>query len=200
MKRWIRKWALPWLATTVLTFLGRGALASDALPVSVNRSAFDLEGHSVNPLEFTNFATVLIFVGIDCPISNKYSPEIHRLRSLFENQGVAFWMIYPDSDARPDEIRKHARAFDLGNKILRDPNHFLVKMAQATVTPQAAIFDRNRDLVYCGRIDDRYVALGKERIQATRKDLEINLNLLVKGEPIVQKRTKSIGCQIPDLN
>jgi len=203
MKRTFREWAMPWLACLafgMLAFLCLSASPTDKLLEVGTRSALDLDGHPAKPLNSTNLATVLVFVGVDCPISNKYSPEIRRLRSLFEKRNIAFWMVYPDGDVKADDIRKHVQAFDLGDRILRDPDHVLVKIAQATVTPEVAVFDRNRVLAYRGRIDDRFVALGKERSQATRKDLEINLNLLVNGQPITRKRTKSIGCQIPDLN
>ena len=109
-------------------------------------------------------------------------------------------MVYPDADTQVAEIKEHVREFGLGDRILRDPNHFLVKKAHATVTPEAAIFDRNRRLVYFGRIDDRFVALGQARAEATYRDLEQNLNMLLRGKPIPQKQTKAIGCHISGVN
>ena len=40
----------------------------------------DLEGRRFDPLEATQSkATVYLFTRSDCPISNRYAPEIHRL-------------------------------------------------------------------------------------------------------------------------
>jgi hypothetical protein len=178
----------------------RGTPLSAEIQRTLSQTALDLAGHPVNPLERTNSATVLIFVSVDCPISNKYAPEIQRLKGVFEKQNVMFWMVYPEADTLVAEIKEHVREFGLGDRILRDPSHFLVKKARATVTPEAAIFDRNRRLVYFGRIDNRFVALGQARTEATYRDLEQNLNLLLQGKPIPQKQTKAIGCHISGLN
>src|SRR5436190_3763064 len=61
--------------------------------------ALDLDGRPVDPLAATNAAaTVLIFVGCECPISNRYAPELRRLHDKFSPRGVRFWMVYPDAD------------------------------------------------------------------------------------------------------
>ena len=39
---------------------------------------------------------MLIFAASDCPISNRYVPEIARLTNEFSPQGVRFWWVYPN--------------------------------------------------------------------------------------------------------
>jgi hypothetical protein len=39
---------------------------------------------------------VLVFVRTDCPISNRYAPELRRLQDRFAPRGMAFWLVYPD--------------------------------------------------------------------------------------------------------
>jgi len=44
----------------------------------------DLEGKSVNPLADSSAkAVVFIFTRADCPISNRYAPEVRRLSASF---------------------------------------------------------------------------------------------------------------------
>ena len=115
--------------------------------------------------------TVLIFVSTDCPISNRYAPEIKRLHDEFTPRGVRFRLVYPnplDSDA---DISKHLEEYGYPHIAQRDRDHTLVKMAGATITPEAAVFDARERLVYRGRIDDRFVELGRERPAATQSDL-----------------------------
>jgi hypothetical protein len=183
-----------------MTFCGLPLNAFAAQHSTKLASAVNLLGQPSNPFQEDNLATVLIFVTVDCPISNKYAPEIQRLRGLFEKKNIAFWIVYPDGDIPISEIRQHVQDYALGDKILRDPDHVLVKKAHATITPQAAIFDHNRKLVYTGRIDDRFAALGQQRSQPTIKDLEQNLNCVLENKPISPKTTKSIGCHISGLN
>ena len=40
--------------------------------------------------------TVLIFVSTDCPVSNRYAPEITRLLEEFSPRGVRFQLVYPN--------------------------------------------------------------------------------------------------------
>ena len=55
------------------------------------------------------------------------------------------------------------------------------------------------ELIYLGRIDDRYVDIGKARPEATRHDLEEVLVAVVAEKSIRRRETKAVGCTIEDL-
>ena len=160
----------------------------------------DLDGRSVAPLEDAEaLASVFIFTSVDCPVSNRYAPEMQRLKAEFADHGVAFWLVYPNPVETPAAIGKHLKdyGYDLG--ALRDPEGRLVDLAGASVTPEAAVFVPRGGLVYRGRIDDRYMDFGKARAHATKYDLEEVLKSLVAGEPVTPRFTKAIGCYISDM-
>jgi len=172
--------------------------ASVAAPVQ-NVRVFGLSGELADPFQASNVvATVFIFVATDCPISNRYAPEVQRLQTEFSSKGIAFWLVYPDRDNSADTIRKHLKDYRYSIDALRDPEHSLVKRTGARVTPEAVVFDRNREIVYRGRIDDRYVDLGQMRPAPTRKDLEEALAAVLDGKPVPVPTTRAIGCHIPD--
>src|SRR5439155_7774077 len=101
----------------------------------------DLEGREADPFgPSTNKALVFIFVSNDCPISNRYAPEIKRLHAEYGPRGVALWLVHPNADESAPAIRQHTRDFHFTCGVLRDPKHALVKRAQARVTPEAAVF------------------------------------------------------------
>src|SRR4029453_7812840 len=57
----------------------------------------DLDGRQVEPLRVKDAkAIVFIFLRTDCPISNRYAPEVRRLHDKFAKIGVKFWLVYPD--------------------------------------------------------------------------------------------------------
>jgi hypothetical protein len=143
--------------------------------------------------------TVLIFVSTDCPISNRYAPEIVRLYDQFTPQGVRFRLVYPNPLDTPAAIGTHVKSYGYPPIAERDPQHELVKQAGATITPEAAVFDRNGHLVYLGRIDNRFVEIGRERPAATEHDLRQALTALIAGTPISQARTQAVGCFIGDM-
>ncbi|HEU0177447.1 MAG TPA: redoxin family protein [Blastocatellia bacterium] len=166
-------------------------------------SLLDLEGKSVTPLADSGAkAVVFIFTRADCPISNRYAPEVRRLSASFASEKVKFWLVYPDADTPPDAIRRHIKEFDYNCEALRDPRHELVKATGVSVTPEAAVFIFNRSgarLIYRGRIDDQYAAFGKHRPAPAVRDLEDVLTAVVKGAAVEFKTTPAVGCYISDL-
>lgn len=161
---------------------------------------FDLSGKSVDPLKGDEAkAKVFLFTRADCPISNRYAPEIQRMHEEFSGQGVEFFLVYPDPDQTAEGIRKHMREYDYKCQALRDPNHALVEYTGAEFTPEAAVLLPSGEMVYRGRIDDRYVDFGKARAQASKHDLQDALEAVLAGQPVTHRTTKAIGCYISDL-
>ena len=154
----------------------------------------DLQGQPANPFSDTNsLATVLIFTSVDCPISNKSAPEIERLAQ--KHTKIKFWLVYPDATTSPEAALAHQKDYQLSSPGLLDPKHELVRIAGVKVTPEAAVFHQGK-LVYRGRIDDRFPALGVARSEATTHDLEQILDALAAGQSLSLKTTRAIGCAI----
>ena len=143
--------------------------------------------------------TVLIFVSIDCPISNRYAPAINRLHDEFASRGVRFRLVYPNPLDGEVAISKHLEDYGHPQIAQRDRDHTLVKMAGATITPEAVVFDARQRLVYRGRIDDRFVELGRERPAAAQHDLRNALTALLAGKAVNPSRTQAVGCFIADM-
>ena len=154
----------------------------------------DLSGKPIQPLQSAK-VVVLIFVRTDCPISNRYAPEIKRLAEKFQSEKMKIFVVYPGKDQTPELIKKHLTEFSFEVEAVRDPQHQFVKSLGMTVTPEAVVWTQNR-LMYRGRIDNRFVAFGKIRIAPTSHDLENVLTAVSQGKPITKKITKAIGCFI----
>jgi hypothetical protein len=144
-------------------------------------------------------ARVLLFVRTDCPITNRYAPEIARIAREFTGRGVDFWLVYPDSAETAQAIERHKAEYHLPGTAVRDQQHVLVKRAEATISPQAAVFDHTGRLVYSGRIDDRYVAFGKARPEPRTHDLEAAIAATLEGRSVAEARTHSVGCYLTDV-
>src|SRR5206468_8070245 len=128
------------------------------------------------------------------------APEVRRIAEAFGAKGVAFRLVYPSSAEDARAIREHMAAYKYDGiaEGLRDPKLALVKFAGATVTPEAAVVAGGK-VVYRGRIDDRYVDLGRERPAPTRRDLFEALTAIVAGKPAPQAATQAVGCFIADF-
>ncbi|MBV9763166.1 MAG: redoxin domain-containing protein [Acidobacteriaceae bacterium] len=175
------------------------AMLAMAAPVVSASGAVDLNGRPADPFARPARARVLLFVRTDCPITNRYAPELQSLAKEFGDREVRLWLIYPDRSETAAGIRKHIADYGFPGEPLRDPEHALVGRAHATVAPEAAVFDAAGKLVYHGRIDDRYVDIGKARAAAQRHDLEDAIRAVLAGKPVQESETRAVGCSLADV-
>jgi len=160
--------------------------------------AEDLDGKALDPFSVsTGRAVVLLFVRIDCPISNRYAPLLQQLSQKFRGK-ADFWLVYPDREQTASQIRTHLRDFHYSLPALRDTHHALVKRSQATITPEAAVFDSSGRLVYHGRIDNGYEDFGRARPTATTHELDNAVTAAVDGRALTPNHASAVGCYISD--
>jgi len=174
--------------------------AGHAQPRSSGSYGYDLKGEPVAQLGSSgDKAVVLFFIATDCPISNRYVPEIDRLKKEFAGKPVAFWLVYPNATETPEGVLHHQAAFSLAGATLVRPSRWFVAQAQATITPEAAVLIPQGSAwrtVYAGRIDNRYVDIGRERPQATSHDLEDALDAVLGHRAVVAAGGPPVGCGI----
>ena len=166
----------------------RMAGAADALSLT--------DIHGVEHKLLDGKPTVFVFVLHDCPIANAFAPEITRLCETYEKKGVAFFVIQVEQDLKRDEAQKHAKDFGYRCPVFIDTKHELVKRAQATISPESAVFAADGTLKYHGRINDLYVDLGKKRQAATTSDLRDAIDAVLDGKPVKVAKTEAVGCVI----
>jgi hypothetical protein len=142
-------------------------------------------------------ATVLLFISPDCPISNGYAREITRIAVAYEPKGVAVYGVHADPRVSADAARKHASEYGYDFPVLLDPEQTLARHVGATATPQAAVLDRAGNVVYLGRIDDRFVGFGRSREQPTSHELRDALDAVTEGRAVPKSTAPTIGCEIP---
>jgi thiol-disulfide isomerase/thioredoxin len=169
------------------------------LSVAAGQQALDLGGSPKDPLKETSGKiVVLVFVRTDCPISNRYAPLLQEM-SMKYGREAAFWLVFPDRNESPESIRTYLQEFNYKLPALRDTEHFLVKKSGAKVTPEVAVFNLKRDLVYHGRIDDLYREFGKARRMATTHELADAIEAASKGVAPPSAAAEGVGCFISDL-
>jgi thiol-disulfide isomerase/thioredoxin len=163
------------------------------------QSAVDLDGRAVNPLATdSSKVVVLVFLRRDCPVSGRYAPVIQQISKKYSDVAT-FTLIYPDKSDSAGDIRKSVTEYGYHLPVLRDPEHVLVKLSHVQITPEVAVFDRNRRLVYDGRIDDWYVSISRARPAPTTHELEDAIRSAQAGHSVAQNEVRGVGCYISDL-
>jgi AhpC/TSA family len=144
----------------------------------------------VNPLTAdSRKIVVLVFLRRGCPVSSRYAPVVQRISQQYADRAT-FWLVYPDKSDSPQEIRKYLRDYGDNLPALGDPAHALAKFSRVQITPELAVFNRDRQLIYDGRIDDWYVDvdvdvdLGRARPAPTTHELNDAIEAAFWGKPI----------------
>jgi len=188
------------LSVTLSVLIVVCAIVGHARPRFPQKSmAENLHGKPLDPFAVSaNRVVVLLFVRTDCPISNRYAPLLQKLSEEFRGRAV-FWLVYPDRAETASQIKTHLQDYHYSIAALRDTDHALVRRAQATTTPEAAVFDSSGLLLYHGRIDNWYEDFGRSRPAATTHELTDAIASAIAGKPIHPDHANAVGCYISDL-
>ena len=142
-------------------------------------------------------AVALFFIGVECPISNRYAPEINRIVAAYSTRGVAFYGVQSDPDISPAVALRHSRDYGFDFPVLLDPAQTLASRTGVILTPTAVILSPAGELLYRGRIDDRNLDFGKYRDAGVKPDMRLALDAVIAGHPVPEKYTKPVGCALP---
>ncbi|MCC6232801.1 MAG: hypothetical protein IT580_09170 [Verrucomicrobiales bacterium] len=180
-----------------MTWLGLAACLCLACPRTASPPGplmgLDGQMHPVT-VDATTRAWVYVFVGIECPISNRCLPELASLEKKYASQGIRFLHLYPNPDETPERIRRHRAEYGLGPDAYRDPAHTLARQLQTHRTPEVVVITRGGRQVYQGRVNDQYAALGVGKPAPTRHDLAEVLAAIVAGAPLEPRIQAAVGC------
>ena len=161
--------------------------------------ALDLKGQSVNPFAVSDGKPlVLIFVRTDCPISNRYAPTIQAVNKKYAGAALLM-LVYPDRSETPQDIEKHLHDYGYTIAAVRDTQHSLVKLSEVEITPEAAVFSGDGQLVYHGRIDNWYKEFGHARSAPTTHELDDAIQAALHPTHPAPAPVGGVGCYISDL-
>lgn len=184
-------WGKLWFRVSLLAAL----VSSTAM---FAQSATDLSGHVVNPLTASpGKIVVLVFLRRDCPVSGRYAPVIQQISKQYAD--ASFWLVYSDKADSADTIRKSVAEYGYNLPVVRDPDHQLARLGHVQITPEVAVFDRNHQLIYDGRIDNWYIDLSRARPAPTTHELEDAIRAGVAGNNLAHHEVRGVGCYISDL-
>ncbi|GAB4452909.1 MAG: thioredoxin family protein [Armatimonadaceae bacterium] len=174
-----------------LSLLPQGTPArSQAPPSAQTRTLTDIEGKA-HPLGMAKKQpTVFLFLSVECPIANRYTPRIVALASEYGAKGVAFFAVYPNQIETVEAVRQHSGERKIGFPVVRDSGA-LTKEFGATTTPEAVVLDGSGKVRYQGRIDD-----NADTIRVRTADLRNALDAVLAGKPVQVARTRPFGCLI----
>ena len=141
--------------------------------------------------------SVYIFLREDCVICQQYTPQLERLATEYGGKGVHFLGVFPNASSSPDLVAEFAQKYGLTFPLEIDSEQTITRRMGATITPEVVIYDhRIGQVLYSGRIDDRYLKVGQRRRHVQTSELEDALKAIRSGRPVAVREVPATGCLI----
>lgn len=162
---------------------------------------FDLKGIDGKRYSLQSFnkssVLLIIFNCNHCPYVQAYEQRIINLQLDYREKGLQIVAINSNDDINYPEdsfenMVKRAKAKGFNFIYLRDDTQEVAKAFGATHTPELFLFDKERKLVYIGKIDDNWMEPSKVVTPYLRNAIDE----VLKGKPVSVPETFAIGCTI----
>jgi hypothetical protein len=137
---------------------------------------------------------VVVFLGTDCPISQKYGSTLRKFDSLYQDR-VTFFGIIPNNFSEK-KIRNFKKEYGITFELIKDHNNSFAKEFGAKVTPEAFLFDQNGVVGYHGAIDNWFYSLGRNKLKPTEHYLQDAIADIENGRLVKTPYVKAVGCFI----
>lgn len=141
---------------------------------------------------------LVAFVSNHCPYVKHVAPELGRLTAKWMDAGLAVLAVnsndveaYPEDG--PEPMKEFAKVSGWTFPYLIDESQEVARTYRAACTPDFFLFDRDRRLVYRGRLDGSRPNSG---VPVTGEDLGRAVDAVLAGQPVPDDQLPSMGCNI----
>jgi peroxiredoxin len=158
-----------------------------------------VSGKSVSLKNFKDKEALLVmFICQHCPYVRFIQDELAQLGEDYKDRSLGIVAIssndterFPDDS--PERLKEMAEDLKLNFPLCIDETQEVAKSFSAACTPEFYLFDKRRDLVYRGQLDDSRPDNG---IPTDGKDLREAIDNLLAGRPVESRQKPSTGCNI----
>ena len=140
-------------------------------------------------------AYVFVFTTTQCPLVRRSMPKLIEIDKQFGPREVQVVAVNVGSEETIRDMASLAIEFEAAFPFVKDTDLSCAKSLGVTRTPEVAVLNSDRKLVYRGRIDDQF-RLGGSRPEPTRRDLEEAINDVLEDRTVAVSETTIDGCLI----
>jgi thiol-disulfide isomerase/thioredoxin len=192
--------------TLLRLFVLCGSLAFAAAAAELHSNLFrlrtlaDSEGktHQLG-LKSGSKTVVFVFLGPECPISQRYVPELNRIAALYKTNAVEFYGVVSGRSMTPAKAAAFAKEYAISFPVLVDNELALARWLRPTHVPEAYVLKPDGDLMYHGRIDNGYEAVGRPRTVITHRELRDAIPAVLAGKSPPRIFAPPVGCYFEEL-
>ena len=137
---------------------------------------------------------VLVFLDTACPVATRYVPTLNELHGDAQAAGVALYGVLSNPSITWRESADFVENFDIAFPVILDSAGDLALRLGPRVTSESFAISTAGRVVYRGRIDDRFAAVGRLRTRIASYDLRTVIEALDGGGQPEPYETEAIGC------
>ena len=176
-------------------------LESAIVPLGTKMPDFDLkdpDGVAHNgDARYGERGLLVAFTCNHCPYAQAVWPRLIRLaqyaRGLRINTVAVNPNINPDfPEDSAENMMKMIKDSGIDFPYLVDETQQVAKSFKAQCTPDIYLYNKDRELIYHGRIDDNW----KDESQVTKEELKEAMNNHAAGLPVPKDQKPAMGCSI----
>jgi peroxiredoxin len=176
---------------------GSGSISDLPAPPAIGTMIEDFKLPDINGAERSlkslagKHGAVLIFISVQCPVSNGYNERMEKLAEDYQARGINVVGINSNVTEPISAVKTHAADKHFTFTVLKDDGNKIADRLGATRTPEAYVIDAGGKLVYHGRIDN-----SQNTANISSNDLRDALDELLSGKSISKTGGAAFGCSI----
>lgn len=162
---------------------------------AIDFNLLGIDGKYYSLKDFKADALLIIFMANHCPYVRARMDDINMLYSRFHPRLDIVGINSNDPDYEGEgyeNMKRFAKEFNVKFPYLFDETQEVARAYGAVCTPDPFLFDRERRLVYHGRINDAMNPDARPTVQIMAE----NVDKLLRGEKIEKPFDPSVGCSI----
>ena len=180
-------------------------LESILIPLGTKMPGFELKDPSGKLYKgeelYGERGLLVAFTCNHCPYAIAVWPRLIRLAKYAKGMKINTIAINPNihpdyPDDSSENMKKKIVESGIDFPYLVDATQEVAMSFKAQCTPDIFLFNKNKELVYHGRIDDNW----QDESKVTREELKEALNNMAVGQPVDPKQRPSMGCSIKWLD
>ena len=141
---------------------------------------------------------VLVFLGTECVISRRMIARLNELAVTGEKLGFKLYGLFPNQWDTSDSLEAFAADYEVEFPLILDDDARIARKLKPSVSPEVFLFDDEMRLMYRGRIDNRFAAIGVLRNKITRHDLLDAMQAISEGALPEVTYSEPVGCVYGD--
>jgi hypothetical protein len=136
----------------------------------------------------------MVFLGTQCPISRWYVPALNQLSTAAQAAGVDLVGVISDPTVSRSDALQFSTDFQAAFPIVFDASGELANALHPLATPQVILVDRAGQVLYSGRIDDAWSAVGRKAQHVDHHELADAIAAIGRGAAVNLADTAPVGC------